>query len=267
MIPPADVAKAASNLGVPQRTIEKDYVLSWVLVAMARSNWRSRLAFKGGTAIKKVYWPSYRFSMDLDFTVTDNLAHHDVVKGMQLLFPWLERESNLLLQLREDRQGPSESTTLLVNSVGPLQGRLGSRYLKLDFTRNERLVYAVEDRHLTAAYRDYPSDVDFPTYSLEEILTEKLCALMTRRLARDLYDVHQLLESGEVDTEFLLEGFREKYEHKGEEASRLPSVLVQDAAKFESGWETGLADQMRELPDFSTVMRHVRRDVRALGLR
>lgn len=52
MIRPAEISKLAHRLGLGDKTIEKDYVLTWVLLAIADSSLRDLLAFKGGTAIK-----------------------------------------------------------------------------------------------------------------------------------------------------------------------------------------------------------------------
>ena len=54
MILPGEIARLAHRLGLGDKTIEKDYVLTWVLLAIANSPLRDRLAFKGGTAITKV---------------------------------------------------------------------------------------------------------------------------------------------------------------------------------------------------------------------
>ncbi len=71
MIHSGEVSRLAHRLGLGDKTIEKDYVLTWVLLAIAASPLRDLLAFKGGTAIKKMYVPHYRFSEDLDFTLLD----------------------------------------------------------------------------------------------------------------------------------------------------------------------------------------------------
>jgi uncharacterized protein len=60
MILAAEISKFAHRLGLGDKTIEKDYILTWVLSAIADSPMRDYLAFKGGTAIKKVYAPDYR---------------------------------------------------------------------------------------------------------------------------------------------------------------------------------------------------------------
>ena len=57
---------------VPMHVIEKDYALSYVLAGIAKQPELSHsLIFKGGTALKKIYFGDYRFSEDLDFSVVD----------------------------------------------------------------------------------------------------------------------------------------------------------------------------------------------------
>jgi len=67
----------AREFGLSPQVIEKDYVLGWMLAGIAAHrdigpSW----VFKGGTCLKKCYFETYRFSEDLDFTLTDP-AHLD----------------------------------------------------------------------------------------------------------------------------------------------------------------------------------------------
>jgi predicted nucleotidyltransferase component of viral defense system len=255
MISSGDVAKLATRLRVGQRVIEKDYVLSWLLVGIAESELRNELAFKGGTALKKVYYPDYRFSEDLDFTLRGDLPHNDLVQAFEPLFVWLKREVNLTLEVRREEQSILDSTTLLVNYVGPLRASLGSRHVKADFTRGELLLHPLADGTLHApSYDDYPTGVTLPTYSLEEILTEKLCALIGRTEPRDLYDVYWLFEWGDVDLTFVPHSFARKCAHKGQDPTRLYDVLRGRRARFEKEWAIRLSVQVRELPEFNEVL-------------
>jgi hypothetical protein len=165
MISAAEVAKLAHRLGVGDRVIEKDYLLSWLLVAVAESDLRSGLAFKGGTALKRCYYPDYRFSEDLDFTLCAGLSHDDLVNAFVALFPWLSRRANLTVAFHSAEQNVFGSTTLLINYIGPLQARLGSRHVKVDITRGEWLLYPLDNRLLGASYSDYPAGVTLPTYT------------------------------------------------------------------------------------------------------
>ena len=55
--------------GVPREVIEKDYAIGYVLAGMyGLPALGRRLVFKGGTALRKAYFPDYRLSEDLDFT-------------------------------------------------------------------------------------------------------------------------------------------------------------------------------------------------------
>jgi predicted nucleotidyltransferase component of viral defense system len=72
MIDGREILAIATTLGLLPNIVEKDYVLSWVLAgifqhAALAETW----VFKGGTCLKKCYFETYRFSADLDFTLTD----------------------------------------------------------------------------------------------------------------------------------------------------------------------------------------------------
>ena len=59
----------ARKLGLPLDTVAKDYVIGHILAAIsAQPELGSTLVFKGGTALKKLYFGDYRFSEDLDYT-------------------------------------------------------------------------------------------------------------------------------------------------------------------------------------------------------
>jgi len=44
---------------------ERDYCLAWFLAVLSQSELKTVLGFKGGTALKRCYFPDYRFSEDL----------------------------------------------------------------------------------------------------------------------------------------------------------------------------------------------------------
>lgn len=102
MINSAEISKLAHKLGLGDRTIEKDYVLTWVLHAIANSPLQNQMAFKGGTAIKKIYLPEYRFSEDLDFTLLDlEITNAALESSIASLSRWLGENANLALEIRK----------------------------------------------------------------------------------------------------------------------------------------------------------------------
>jgi len=70
MIPEARVKAQARHLGVDPLVIDRDHALGVVLCALARAGVEAwGWVFKGGTCLRKAYFPDYRFSEDLDFTL------------------------------------------------------------------------------------------------------------------------------------------------------------------------------------------------------
>ena len=72
MIAKQEIMDFAREFSLPVNTIEKDYVLGWLLAGIANdTELCEKWVFKGGTCLKKCYFETYRFSEDLDYTVTD----------------------------------------------------------------------------------------------------------------------------------------------------------------------------------------------------
>jgi len=136
----------------------------------------------------------------------------------------------------------------------------------VDVSRGEVLLYPLGEPLLQAPFSDYPAGVTLPTYSLEEILVEKLRSLVERTEPRDLYDVYALLQRGDVDLGFLPANFAAKCRHKGLDPDRLEQVLASRAQTLERLWTTRLAVQVVDLPHLSEVLRAVRQHLRGMGL-
>lgn len=146
-----------------------------MLLAIAASPLRDLLAFKGGTAIKKMYVPDYRFSEDLDFTLLDTQrTNADLQAAVEGLFPWLAREANITLAVRRVEEHASGTPTVYLNYVGPLQADITSRFQKVDFSRDEVLVFPPEQRQIMSPYSDCQGrEAVLVAYSVEEILVRE----------------------------------------------------------------------------------------------
>lgn len=83
MIPLTEINNLAEEYKVPTETIEKDYIISWILTCLANSDLLKKFTFYGGTAIKRIYFEEHRFSEDIDLESTsdvicvlDQVAHY-----------------------------------------------------------------------------------------------------------------------------------------------------------------------------------------------
>ena len=63
---------------IREDVLERDYCLAWFLAALEESDLRTRLALKGGTALKRCYFVDYRFSEDLDFTLLEAIPFDSI---------------------------------------------------------------------------------------------------------------------------------------------------------------------------------------------
>jgi predicted nucleotidyltransferase component of viral defense system len=261
MIRSAEISKLAHRLGLGDKTIEKDYVLTWVLLAITASPLNDLLAFKGGTAIKKIYVPDYRFSEDLDFTLLlQNRTNDELLTALEEVFPWLAREANITLATRKVEEHVSGNPTIYLNYIGPLQADINSRFLKVDISRDENLVFPIERHPVRSSYSDCQDHQSMlAVYSLEEILAEKLRSLLTRTEPRDLYDIYYILTNQMVDVEQMSFQLAPKFEAKGLDISDLRTILGRRQATFQKMWKSRLDGQMPIIPELEDVVRETNR--------
>lgn len=69
MILKDEILTTAKTHGLLPTTVEKDYVIGWLLMILSAIKKFESWIFKGGTCLKKCYFDTYRFSEDLDFTL------------------------------------------------------------------------------------------------------------------------------------------------------------------------------------------------------
>ena len=83
-----EIQAIAGKAQIRDTQIEKDYVLTWLLWGIAQSELLYKsLIFKGGTVLKKAYFPDYRFSEDLDFTLINAaLTDMQIIEAFQVEF-------------------------------------------------------------------------------------------------------------------------------------------------------------------------------------
>lgn len=208
-------ATARSQPGVPYWVLEKDYALGYLLSGMAQiPALHGTLVLKGGTALRKFYFADYRFSEDLDFSAVAtppdvDAAMQDAVVAMgaqlQEAGPFsvgIER-----LTLREPHPGGQDAFTVLVRF--PTHREPLCR-LKVEITYDETVLMPPVMRSLLHPYPDPPL-VTWPCYPLEEIVAEKMRALLqsdarlrergwgASRVCRDAYDLWSILGRETVD--------------------------------------------------------------------
>lgn len=268
MIPQSEIQRMAARRLKQDTVIEKDYVITWVLLGLAQSTTKQPLAFKGGTALKKCYLPDYRYSEDLDFTLIGKADDADLINGFEDILQSLTKSQGFQFEIQEGKvERRSDSLTFYIEYVGPLQATLGGRHIKVDITLVEQLEFPVLTKAILSPYSDSPEHAEtLQVYSLEEVLTEKLCALITRTEPRDLYDTDYLFQLGSVDHQAAAIAFPAKASFKNVDTQRLARTLIGKKPTFARLWENRLAHQVDNLPDLDAIIRQVNRNFRKYDL-
>jgi predicted nucleotidyltransferase component of viral defense system len=96
MIHPKEINAIAAKYKLKDTQVEKDYVLTWILFGISQNQLLSKaLVFKGGTALKKIYFQHYRFSEDLDFTLLDEKSsNEETLKEFEKVYSFVKESGD-----------------------------------------------------------------------------------------------------------------------------------------------------------------------------
>lgn len=267
MIRRQDILDRAEEWRLRPEVVEKDYVLGWLLAALgADGETGVRWVFKGGTCIKKCYIETYRFSEDLDFSLTPD-AMYDEADLRAVLTGAIQQADNLSgvrfgadaleLRHRQNRAG-TRTYEVRLGYQGPMGGPATPK-VRFDLTQTEAILLPPERRPIFHPYPDeLPAGATVHCYPLEELLAEKTRALLERTRPRDLYDVVLLLESGELRPD--LERTREVLGRKCAAKGILPPgaaalvAQVKESAELAAEWENMLSHQLPSLPPLAGIL-------------
>ena len=154
MIKPGEIQNKARKIGVRDQQIEKDYILSWILQGISQHSVLSKsLVFKGGTVLKKVYFKDYRFSEDLDFTlINDTLSNEKILEHFVEVFEYIKEEANIPLNIIDNNEHQDGGINFYISYIGPLGGLGANKKVKIDISKNEKLVFEAK---LNKVFIDY----------------------------------------------------------------------------------------------------------------
>ena len=172
---------------------ENEIVLTYLLQLLAERGILDKLAFKGGTCLRKMFIGSGgRFSTDLDFTRIEEHDHEDVVLAMMEAF----EQPFHGIRFGVPDGSYYETQDGLSWGVNPVYAhewnRDGQSLIRLQVGRREvpTLPASRNAQRLQSYFRHLPFDpVDISCLALPEIIAEKIRACYQRSKARDIYDL------------------------------------------------------------------------------
>lgn len=258
---------------IPESILERDYCIAWFLVGLSRSSLRDRIAFKGGTALRRCHFSDYRFSEDLDFTLLESLTFEQIQQQLESVYDEIKKASNITFKFsRPDPVSHQNCYTFYITYEGPLPITSTKKEIKVDMTIREKVFYKPQEIAVLKncdEFSDLPIDAKILVYPLSEIASEKTVALLDRARTepRDLYDLWYLtVGSNDVDLADCLPAISAKLLHRGKKLDDVRDEFHKKEARLKKMWETRLSSQMANLSEFDHVYRAVKRSFRQAGI-
>ena len=250
MIRSQEIKEKAREYSVPVSTIERDYAQNWLLKYLYHPD----IILKGGTGIRKVYFKNYRFSDDLDFSLMQPIKERDLLTHIDKAINKATEESGINFK-RADKLTKVNNGLKGKVYFNIIQNVTGTPLsIKIDITNfdREKILLSIEQKKIFHPYSD-ELNAKANTYSLEEIFTEKVRALMERTRPRDLYDIGIL--DNLINKDKVLQILDEKCKYKGVILDISP--LMARKGDFGNAWENSLRHQLKELPDFEETFSRI----------
>ncbi|MBO5997870.1 MAG: nucleotidyl transferase AbiEii/AbiGii toxin family protein [Alphaproteobacteria bacterium] len=288
LISAGKITHLAGKYRLRAELVEKDYIMNLILNALSNSELaKGKVFFKGGCCVHKCFsgltdyseenmsaYFNERFSQDLDITISPDLMSE---KKLTELFTevgnYLEENHGLKIgnfhfgvhknekTSRQDCrgeisfEGPIYLHGLEVCKAKNKKPSFDPPSLKIDITSDETVPVNSGPARI---YDPYEKKSTYTTqcYSQEDLIAEKMRALMERSAARDLYDLSLLLlksqNKNNIDRALLGKSIEEKFRLK-----KIPmdfSVEKFNSRKDEylSSWKKSLENQIGSLPNFET---------------
>lgn len=274
--------EARKRLGVPWEVLERDYLLSWILAGIGKvDRLRESLVFKGGTALKKCYFGDYRFSEDLDFSAlegapTGAAMEHAVRQVCNTAVELLDEYVPVKIvceRYTEKEPHPKGQEAFVIRARFPWQREPQTRVL-IETAVDEKVLKPAPTRKIIHEYGE-PIEAQVRVYSLEEIVAEKLRAILqhvekfeqrgwSRSRARDYYDLWRVLGTyrGRMNFTDFPSFLREKCAVRNV-AFTTPGDFFHERmlAYVAKTWRQWLAPLVPGLPPFETVISELRTQV------
>ena len=186
--------------------VEQDLIIHRSIIALFSDEFiRERLAFRGGTALHKLFLtPAVRYSEDIDLVQVKAEPFGPIIDKIRDILSFLgapritqKQHSNTLIYRFTSEDNVPVKLKVEVN------------------TREHFSVFGLKNMPLKLESAWMNDEAEVPVFSLDELLATKLRALYQRKKGRDLFDIWYALNNAEVNPENLIKAFRHYLQEEG----------------------------------------------------
>ena len=186
------IEEISNRTGFIKSTLEKVERLLNILEWINNHEKLSKLlALKGGTAINTAVFNFPRLSVDIDLDLTKNLSKEEMIKEREkinnLLVNYLNT-SNYKINMEKSKNVYALDS--IVAEYVDIKGNIDNIKIEINYMNR---VHILETKNIKVS-TDVFEDKHLSIHCIHpiEIYAAKLCALLSRTTARDLYDVYTL---------------------------------------------------------------------------
>jgi predicted nucleotidyltransferase component of viral defense system len=182
--------------------VEQDLIIARALVEMFSDNLlKNSLAFRGGTALHKLYLqPQARYSEDIDLVQINSEPINPILTQIRERLSFLgakrtvkQHIHNNTIIYRFESEDPSVNIMRLKIEINTRE--------HFNVLGLKQIPYRIENGW-------FSGECMLTGYELEELLGTKLRALYQRRKGRDLFDLYWALKNQQVDAEKLIRCYK-----------------------------------------------------------
>lgn len=280
------ISQLHHSTGIPWNVIERDYLLSWILAGITQVPvLLDTLVFKGGTVLRKCYFDDYRFSEDLDFTGLPTAPRGDNMESSMREACEIARQRLLKESVsvdivceryKEKRPHPGNQEAFRIRARLPWHS-YPLTTIKTEISMDEK-IFRPQQRRKIIHHHDEPFEAEIKTYSLEEVVAEKLRAILqnvdrlkssrwVRPRARDYYDLWYILSTRRDDMDFTDFGsfLRNKCSAKNITFTGTENFFDDSLLDLvEKNWNKSLRPLMPKLPPYGSVISELRGQIATL---
>ncbi len=181
--------------------VEQDLLACRVLVELySNSDFASNYAFRGGTALHKLYLlPQARYSEDIDLIQINPEPIGPAIQHIRKVIEPLMGKPKVNQKQRNN--------TLIFSAASEIPPEVPMK-LKIEINCREHFnMFSFQKRIFTVASRWFTGNCRLTTFTIEDLLGSKLRALYQRKKGRDLFDIWYGLTKGNADADKIIRAF------------------------------------------------------------
>ncbi|MBU4341231.1 MAG: nucleotidyl transferase AbiEii/AbiGii toxin family protein [Candidatus Altiarchaeota archaeon] len=240
MVSKDEIIRVAKRENLPIGIIEKDFVLTYILKRIYESELKDRLVFKGGTALHKLYLHK-RISIDLDFTELKPVRIDELKAVIE--------DKEIGSKVKEINKTNS-SLRIVLSYVSVLEYK---NKIILDISKREKPILKLITRRLKSPYFE---EIEVLTFQLEELIAEKIRAIIQRNRPRDYLDLYYTLNMKKLDLKKAIEVAKEKLKEGGDKLDI--GRIFNNLDVVRSLWDHDLRELLVDVPEFDGVVTKIR---------